>query len=102
VFHASLLRPHLPSGTEQFPARSAATRPPPPLAGGDAQTFVAAEIRGKRTRRARNGRRVTEYLVHWAGYDDPNEDTWEPARHLRPPLAEPSTWRLVEAYEAAH
>ena len=57
------------------------------MVGGDEQTFVAAEIRGKRVHRARNGRRVTEYLVHWAGYD-PADDTWEAARHLKPPLAE--------------
>ena len=101
VFHASLLRPHVPSDAAQFPDRTAATRPPPDMAGGDEQTFVAAEIRGKRARRARNGRRVTEYLVHWEGYPD-EDDTWEPARHLKPPLAGASTWSLVQAYVAAH
>lgn len=101
VFHASLLRPFVPSDAAQFPARGTPAPPPPDMAGGDEQTFVAAEIRGKRVRRARNGRRVTEYLVHWEGYSD-DDDTWEPARHLKPPLAGPSTWGLVEAYEAAH
>ncbi len=103
VFHASLLRPYVPSDAAQFPERSAAPRPPPAdMVGGDEHTFVAAEIRGMRVRRARNGRRVTEYLVHWVSYDDPADDTWGPARHLKPPLAEASTWGLVEAYEAAH
>ena len=24
-----------------------------------------------------------EFLVHWAGYDDPKEHTWEPWKHVR-------------------
>ena len=101
VFHASLLRPHVPSDAALFPGRAPITHPPPDLAGGDQQTFVAEAVIDKRIRRARNGRNVTEYLVRWAGYTA-DDDTWEPARHLKPPLAERSTWALVEQFEASH
>ena len=94
-------RPGDGSDAPAWSRRRGEYRPPPDLAGGDQQTFVAEAVIAKRTRRARNGRNVTEYLVRWSGYSA-DDDTWEPARHLKPPLAEASTWNLVEAYEAAH
>ncbi|WKY02236.1 hypothetical protein Q1695_015896 [Nippostrongylus brasiliensis] len=38
------------------------------------EEYVVEKILGKRTRKGR-----VEYLIKWRGYDDPDDNTWEPA-----------------------
>ena len=34
-----------------------------------------------------------EYLIHWKGYDDPEDNTWEPSSHIDDP-------KIIETYWA--
>jgi hypothetical protein len=69
VFHTSLLRPYRSDGPAQ----------PPPVEwlDGEAQWEVERILGHTRTKNHK-GRWVTKYLVRWAGYPSPDEDTWEP------------------------
>ena len=71
VFHASLLKAYLASGSVQ---------PPPPLEladGADSDVYKVESLLDKRKR----GRRV-EYLVKWEGYGN-EHNTWEPESNIR-------------------
>jgi hypothetical protein len=79
VFHVSLLRPHVASGTE-FPNRGQFARPLPELTDTGLE-FEVETIVDKKWVTVR-GKRHPRYLVKWAGYPD-SDNTWEPLRNLR-------------------
>ena len=64
VFHAKLLRRHIPNDSKRYPAREPAK--PPPVVPEDNQYEVENILDHDRRRR---------YLVRWAGYDQ-SEDSW--------------------------
>jgi Chromo (CHRromatin Organisation MOdifier) domain len=72
VFHVSLLERYI---TNTIPGR--VLPPPPPVEVDGDEEYEAEAILDSRKFRGQ-----LQYLVKWSGYDDPNENTWEPAKHL--------------------
>lgn len=86
VFHVELLEPYKPN---VIPGRT--QPPPPPLEVEDQLEYEVAAILDSR----RDGRRrksPVRYLVKWEGYDNPTDNTWEPAENLV------HSWDLVEDF----
>ena len=74
VFHVSLLRPYIGHDEDSNVVV-------PELDIEESDEYEVEAILDKRTRRE-GRRRITEYLVAWAGYG-PEDNTWEPQEHLR-------------------
>lgn len=74
VFHVSLLSKQS-QDLPDIPGRTQA--PPPPVEVNDEQHYEVESILDSRTRH-----RGLQYLVKWKGYDNPAENTWEPASNL--------------------
>jgi hypothetical protein len=90
VFHASLLKPYLASGTVQ---------PPPPVELDDGDlAYQVDSLLDKRTRNI-GRRKVVEYLVKWAGYG-PEHNSWEPDTNINDPALIEAFNALVAAQEA--
>jgi len=51
------------------------------------------EVESIVSKRIKKGK--VEYLVKWKGWENPDDNTWEPVEHLECP-------ELIEAYEEAH
>lgn len=75
VFHVNLLTPkeipHLPD----IPGR--VSPPNPPIEVEGEEHFEVEYIKD-----SRKYNRQVQYLVKWKGYENPNEDTWEPIKNL--------------------
>lgn len=57
----------------------------------DEEEYEVETIIEKRTRKGK-----TEYLVKWKGWDNPDDNTWEPVENLE------SSEELIKEYEKAH
>jgi hypothetical protein len=73
TFHTKLLRPYIPNDPELFPEREP-PRPPPVVP--DDQQYEVERITDHRIYR-----RQEQYLVHWRGYPD-SDDQWVNARDI--------------------
>lgn len=89
VFHVSMLQPWRVD--TEFPQHQQVNARPPPV-NSEENRFRVDRLLDKRTRRYGRGLRV-EYLVRWFGYG-PEEDTWEPMRHIDSDL--------IADFEASH
>ena len=79
VFHISLLKPYTPGPNK-------AVTPPPLLNDRKGAVWQVERLLAHRQQKvgsskSKNGqtrkpRLVTEYLVHWSGYDDPSDHSW--------------------------
>ena len=85
VFHSILLKPF----TETSQYGPVKTKPPPDLIEGEEQYEVDHII----SHRKRLGR--YSYLVRWTGYG-PEEDSWEPAGHLK------NAKEILDEYKRVH
>ena len=56
----------------------------------DEEEYEVEKVVGKRTRKGK-----LEYLVKWKGWDNPDDNTWEPIAHL-------DCRELIDEYEAAN
>jgi hypothetical protein len=74
VFHVSLIKP--------YKAGSSPVPPPmePEIVDGDPY-FKVETILAKRVKSRGRGRKITEYLIKWLGYDE-SQNSWEPRSNL--------------------
>jgi hypothetical protein len=89
VFHVSMLQPWRED--IEFPRHQPIISRPPPV-DPEENRFKVDRLLDKRVRRYGRGQRV-EYLVRWFGYG-PEDDTWEPDRHIDSDL--------IADFEASH
>jgi hypothetical protein len=91
VFHISLIKPYVASGTVQ---------PPPPALVDEEGVLWRVDSLLDRRETKRGHKKVTEYLIKWAGFGH-EHNTWEPADNIGDPeLIEDLERRLQQT--AAH
>ena len=78
VFHVSLLEPFLPDASFK-------PLPPNPEIIDGLPFYKVERILSKRSKQVGRGRKRTEYLIKWEGYDD-SHNSWEPEKNLTPDL----------------
>jgi hypothetical protein len=88
VFHVSTLKPWVEGGA----LSRQALKPPSFMADKDGEIFKVERILGHRDvkvasskatgRRKARTRTQRQYLIKWLGYDEPDEDTWEPEANI--------------------
>lgn len=79
VFHAKLLRKYNASATDTFPLPRTTVKDPRVEPDTD-DLFDIERVLQRRTTTT-NGRRHSEFLIKWKGYDD-CDNTWEPASNI--------------------